>query len=165
MDLKSEHPKHHLTPEQAAQAKASFEYIKSLHAEEFMNVFFYIPLNSKELMTHLIYAQPENPKSYLVDLLKKSKKDDKGILRVNSEHLEKADYESMFDTYDILNMKVIPYTYLVQALQSAGVIDATSILKAKYPDIKENAMIGKKQFVSILSAEHRHNGFGILTMK
>ena len=110
-------------------------------------------------MTHVVYAQPENPKTFLIDLLKKSKKDEKGHLRVSSEHLGKGDYEAMFDTYDILNLKAIPYVYLVQALQTVGVTSPEEILKSKYPDIKESAMVGKKLFVSVLSAEHRNLGY------
>lgn len=112
-------------------------------------------------MTHVIYNQPENPKTFIIDLLKKSKKDEKGCLRVTTEHLTKTECEAMFDTYDVLNMKAIPYVYLVQALQAAGVQSPQEVLKTKYPDIKETAMVGKKLFVSVLSAEHRSNGYGV----
>ena len=114
------------------------------------------------MLTHLVYVQPENPKAFLIDLLKKSRKDEKGHLKAGAEHLDKTDYEAMFDTYDVINLKAIPYGYLLQALQAVGVVNAHDVLKGKYPDIKETAMIGKKLFVSVLSAEHRANGYSII---
>ncbi len=109
----------------------------------------------------MIYNQPENPKTFLVDLLKKSKKDEKGHLHLSAEHLTRPDFEAMFDAYDVLNVKAIPFAYLVQALQAAGVSDPRGVLSAKYPDIKESAMVGKKVFVSVLSAEHRNHGYAV----
>ena len=111
------------------------------------------------MLTHIIYNQPENPKALLIDLLKKSKKDEKGFLRVGIDHIGKTEAEAMFDAYDIVNLKALPYCYLVQALQATGVVNPEEVLKAKYPDIKETAMIGKKLFVSVVSAEHRTNGY------
>ena len=41
MDIKKEHPKYQLDPTQEEQIQAAYDYIKSQHVEEFMNVFLY----------------------------------------------------------------------------------------------------------------------------
>ena len=41
MDIKKEHPKYPLEKEQEEQIKASYDYIKSLQVEEFMNVHLF----------------------------------------------------------------------------------------------------------------------------
>ena len=75
--------------------------------------------------------------------------------------MEKVDYDAVFDAYDVLNLKTVPYCYLIQGLNAVGVIDPQKVLIEKYPDIKETATIGKKLFVSIISAEHKSLGYSL----
>ena len=75
--------------------------------------------------------------------------------------MEKTDYNAMFDAYDVLNLKTVPYGYLVQALGAVGVVNPKKVLEEKYPDIKEETQIGKKLFVSILEEEHKVGGYSI----
>ena len=55
----------------------------------------------------------------------------------------------------------VQYTYnkLCLALFAVGIPDPEKLLKERYPEIKETAMIEKKQFGMILSKEHKMFGY------
>jgi hypothetical protein len=124
------------------------------------------------MLTHIVHEKPEDVKKFMVQLLKKAKKDENGHCRLLSDFIKKDDYDAMFDSYDILNLKAIPFCYLLQgkflfcfclilhqALEVIGVPDPEFVMEQKYPEVKPDSTIGKKQFVTILSREQRRYGY------
>ena len=60
------------------------------------------------------------------------------------------DFESVFDSYDVLGIQSVPITYLAQALQVVGVENAQEVLVTRYPELVKEEYVNKVSFVFVL---------------
>ena len=68
---------------------------------------------------------------------------------VNS-YLTQEDFESVFDSYDVLGIQSVPISYLAQALTVVGVENAQQILLDRYPELCKEEYVNKVSFVFVL---------------
>ena len=83
------------------------------------------------------------------------KRDDpynKNIYELEAPFLEEEDFESIFDSMDVLETGAVPKSYLTHALKQVGVKDADKVLKARYSKlIDDEEHINKASFIFVLS--------------
>ena len=68
--------------------------------------------------------------------------------KFTNEILTTEDYESMFDTYDIMGLQTIPRKFLANALKAAGKPDPEKIVQEK---IGDDDFVNKVSFLYIMS--------------
>ena len=89
----------------------------------------------------------------------KSDPHNKQIYEFKHQVLSQEDFESIFDSYDVLNIQQIPKSYLHHALKIVGVDQAEEIINQRYADLMEDDTINKVSFVFVLETEHKRLGF------
>ena len=92
-----------LCPQQIQPIQEAVEYIKKHHIEELFN----------ELLTQMVYHQPPNPKEFIADQLRKVKEENHRYVLFD-DLITTENFEAIFDSYDVLNHKKLPYKYLEQ---------------------------------------------------
>ena len=83
-------------------------------------------------MTNILNEKPANPKAALLKMLRSierqqySKTDphNNSLYQFESQFLTTADFEAIFDSYDVLQIQQIPVAYLYHALKIVGVDQA-----------------------------------------
>ena len=83
-------------------------------------------------MTNILNEKPANPKAALLKMLRSierqqySKTDphNNSLYAFESQFLTTADFEAIFDSYDVLQIQQIPVAYLYHALKIVGVDQA-----------------------------------------
>ena len=115
-----------------------------------------------EIMTRILEERPSDVKSFIVDYLQHVHKvpntdphcqrefhfqDPKGEADV---YLNQDDFESLFDSYDVLGIQSVSIKYLTQAMKVVGVEDAEKILKERYQELCKDEFVNKVSFVYVL---------------
>ena len=136
-----------------------------------------IPELFNELLTRILYERPDDAKERIVQMLKtvhKVQNKDSNSQRVyqileqpehkpNGEPIDQFlgpdDFESLFDSYDILGIQSVSLKYLAQAMQVVGIQEPEKILAERYPEICKDEYVNKVSFVYILQEEHNKLGF------
>ena len=115
-----------------------------------------------EVLTRILDERPQDAKTHIVEYLKTVQKQ-----RSNDPHCQKVyqfqdqdgnidtyltqeDFESIFDSYDVLGIQSVPLSYLCQALNVVGVQDAAKILHERYPELCKEEYVNKVSFVFVL---------------
>ena len=65
-------------------------------------------------------------------------------------YLGQEDFESIFDSYDVLQIQSVPISYLCQALAVVGVENGQQILLERYPELCKEEYVNKVSFVFVL---------------
>ena len=124
-----------------------------------------------EIMTRILDERPQDAKFHIIELLKSAKLSaDKDpfsrrsykFLDQNGEvdsYLTKEDFESIFDSYDVLNIQAVPLAYLAQALQVVGVENPQEVLTSRYAELCKEEYVNKVSFVFVLQEEHNRLGY------
>mmetsp|Transcript_17899 Transcript_17899/g.20673 ORF Transcript_17899/g.20673 Transcript_17899/m.20673 type:complete len:91 (+) Transcript_17899:250-522(+) len=81
------------------------------------------------------------------------------IWDIGTTYLDPTDFETLFDTYDVLHLHNISVKYLIDALDFCGVPDASKVIAEKYPEVMEEGTVNKVTFLYIIEEEHRGLGF------
>ena len=118
-------------------------------------------------MTNLLAEKPADPKSAVIKMLETMKKKNyaktdpfnKQLYQFENQFLQQEDFESIFDSYDVLNIQQIPRSYLAHALKVVGVDQAEKVIEDRYLDLVEDDTINKVSFVFVLEQEHKRLGF------
>ena len=79
-------------------------------------------------------------------------------------YLTQEDFESIFDSYDVLNIQSVPLSYLAQALTVVGVENAQEVLMSRYPELCKEDYVNKVSFVFVLQEEHNRLGYSFKKM-
>lgn len=113
-----------------------------------------------------MYYRPPDAKLYIVQSLKNIQRVAQQDPHSNQLYslpegpfLTTEDFESIFDSYDVLGIQTVPKAYLGQALQAVGVEAGDEIVKERYPELEGEDYINKVTFVYVLEEEHRRLGF------
>ena len=103
--------------------------VNQQHSKDMENVMSYmeenrIPELFNEILTRMLEEKPNNPKEYIIECLKqvqKTENNDPLCQKVYNfvdqdnqidTYLTQDDFESIFDSYDILNIQSVPLSYL-----------------------------------------------------
>mmetsp|Transcript_15199 Transcript_15199/g.16915 ORF Transcript_15199/g.16915 Transcript_15199/m.16915 type:complete len:176 (+) Transcript_15199:3-530(+) len=143
--------------------------IKELHHDKLKGIGKYVAKHKvqelfNELLVNILTTRPKDVKGTIVNLLKKvnkkiSPENKEVIWDFGSNYLEIGDFETLFDTYDVLGVHHIPVSYMVDALAVVGVPEAKQLVEIKYPEILEEGHVNKVTFLYIIEEEHRKSGF------
>ena len=144
--------------------------IKELHHEKLKGIGKYVAKHKiqelfNELLVNILTTKPKDVKGTIINLLKKVKKNkifpdrDEVIWDFGQDYLEIGDFETLFDTYDVLGVHHIPVSYMIDALAVAGVPEAQKLVEEKYSDVLEEGHVNKVTFLYIIEEEHRKAGF------
>ena len=118
-------------------------------------------------MTNLLNEKPDKPKEAVLQMLQAVQKKNyqikdphnKQLYEFKHQFLQQEDFESIFDSYDVLNIQQIPKSYLAHALKIVGVDQAEKVIAERYSDLVEDDTINKVSFVFVLDQEHKRLGF------
>jgi len=79
------------------------------------------------MMTNMLHKRPmDDPKQFVLETLKSIHKEhhvgkedplDKNIYRFDQSFLERADFEAMFDAYDVLNIQQVSMRFVEHAME------------------------------------------------
>ena len=106
-----------------------------------------LPELFNEILTRILDERPENAKHHIIGYLESVKKMDtkdpfcQKVYQFQDEkngidnYLVQEDFESVFDSYDVLGIQSVPISYLCQALTVVGVENAQEILMTRYPEL------------------------------
>ena len=96
-----------------------------------------LPELFNEILTRILIKQPDNAKQHIIEYLKLVRKvpsTDPHSQKVyqfmmdgdetTNSYLNQEDFESVFDSYDVLGIQSVPISYLAQALTVVGVENA-----------------------------------------
>ncbi|CAI2383000.1 unnamed protein product [Moneuplotes crassus] len=143
--------------------------IPELHHDKLKGIGKYVAKHKiqelfNELLVNILTTKPKDVKGTIVNLLKRVKKtkipdSDEIIWDFGQNYLEIGDFETLFDTYDVLGVHHIPVNYMIDALSVAGVPEARTLIETKYPEIIEEGHVNKVTFLYIIEEEHRKAGF------
>ena len=64
--------------------------------------------------------------------------------------MNQDDFESLFDSYDVLGIQSVPIKYLCQAMRVVGVEDPETILLERYKELMKDEYVNKVSFVYVL---------------
>ena len=101
-------------------------------------------------MAKIIETRPDKVKEEMVQVLKK--------LKEKTYYFKKADFEAMFDSYDVFGDKgngQVPYPYLIQALTHINVDYSQEEFLSAYPQFKLEKGVKKSDFANIMDAEYK----------
>ena len=118
-------------------------------------------------MTNILHEKPVDPKAEVLKMLQTIQKKNfakqdphnKQLYQFQNQFLNQRDFESIFDSYDVLGIQQIPKSYLAHALRVVGVDQADKIIEERYSDLVEDDTINKVSFVFVLEQEHKRLGF------
>ena len=119
------------------------------------------------MMTNVLQDKPADPKAAMLKMLSSLQKKqfnktdphNNSLYQFQGQFLNTEDFESIFDSYDVLQIQQIPVSYLYHALKIVGVDQAEEIVALRYQSTLEDETINKVSFVFILEQEHKRNGF------
>ena len=127
-----------------------------------------IPELFNELLTRVLYERPDDAKHRIAQMLRSVQKvenrdantqrvyqimeaaDQKQNGELIDQFLGPDDFESLFDSYDILGIQSVSLKYLAQAMQVVGIQEPEKILAERYPEICKDEYVNKVSFVYIL---------------
>lgn len=121
-----------------------------------------------EMLVNVLMEQPENVKDFIREQLQKVEKKQIGegqsefIWNFKKDLLDKQDYEALFNTYDIMDLKHISVNYLIDALTAVGVPNAQQLVEEKYKDSVDDGHVNKVTFLYVLEEEHKLHGYSNL---
>lgn len=98
----------------------------------------------------MIETRPDKVKEEMVQILKKMKE--------KTHYFKKADFEAMFDCYDMFGDKgngQVAYTYLMQALTHINLHYSQEEFVGKYPQFKLEKGVKKSDFANIMEGEYK----------
>ena len=116
--------------------------VSSEHAQNMEKIMKYmedhrLPELFNEILTRILIKQPDNAKQHIIEYLKLVRKvpsTDPHSQKVyqfmmdgdetTNSYLNQEDFESVFDSYDVLGIQSVPISYLAQALTVVGVENA-----------------------------------------
>jgi hypothetical protein len=107
--------------------------VSNEHSDNMENIMTYmeehrLPELMNEILTRILEERPENAKAHIIGYLesvKKVKSNDphcQKVYQIQDEknvadnYLVQEDFESVFDSYDVLSIQSVPLSYLCQAL-------------------------------------------------
>ena len=115
-----------------------------------------------EILTRVLDERPQNAKYSICEYLKsvqKQPKTDPHSQRVYQfqdakgeceTYLNQDDFESLFDSYDVLGIQSVPVKYLCQAMKVGGVEDPEKVLHERYQELMKDEYVNKVSFVFVL---------------
>ena len=130
-----------------------------------------------EILTRVLDERPQNAKYSICEYLKQVQKqpqtdphsqrvyqfqDSKGECET---YLNQDDFESLFDSYDVLGIQSVPVKYLCQAMKVVGIEDPEQILQDRYKELMKDEYVNKVSFVFVLREEHNRLGYSYKPIK
>mmetsp|Transcript_30787 Transcript_30787/g.35051 ORF Transcript_30787/g.35051 Transcript_30787/m.35051 type:complete len:467 (+) Transcript_30787:24-1424(+) len=135
-----------VTIDQDIQLKRDEDYLKEYHINAVFN----------EVLANLIHEQPEDINQFVLNYFKDLNDKFPDIRKFKSRFLSKEDFSVMFDNYDILEINSVPYDYLVQAMEVAGIADPASVLTAY--NLQSGDSVEKSTWMEVFKNEFPERG-------